>query len=307
MAWFTRLSRFTILATILVVVLTLGIAITIPASVQAQLRPDSLSGKLPDQWESFGGTTSTRGGSSPPPLVEGTPVSTLPGGTRFRPPRPPGEPTPEGTQAGGTRGESMPVPGEGAPVNTQTGGTRGPCIEPKSLVALVPASLIGETVAEYPSVFWSMPQIAPEGVPAPAVEFVLKDASDREVYSAKYPLAKSAQGVVGAPGIMSLTVASLYPLKIGQEYRWQLTLMCNSKDSDQSQAITVDGGIKRVALDPSLARRLEQATPQERVAIYGEARLWYETLSTLVELGRDRPKDTNLAAAWDKLLSSVGL
>jgi hypothetical protein len=95
---------------------------------------------------------------------------------------------------------------------------------------------MGETVAEYPTIFWYMPKISPDAdAPAPAVEFVLKDANNQEIYSATYPLAKSAEGVVGAPGgIMSLTVAKGYPLKIGQEYHWELTVMCDSTDTDRS-------------------------------------------------------------------------
>jgi hypothetical protein len=158
-----------------------------------------------------------------------------------------------------------------------------------------------------------MPKISPktkdsDPAPAPAVKFVLKDANNQEIYSATYPLTKSAEGVVGAPGIMSLTVAKGYPLKIGQEYHWELTVMCDSTDTtDQSETIAMDGRIKRVEVDPTLAVRLQQATPQDRVALYATEKLWFETVATLIELRRDRPNDTNLADAWGKLLASVGL
>jgi len=208
-------------------------------------------------------------------------------------------------------------PGAPTPVNTEGGGTRAPCFQTdKPLLALLPAAQRGETVgmgetaAEYPSVFWYMPKISPkdEDRPAPAVEFVLTDANKQEVYSARYPLAKSAEGVVGSPGIMHLTVANIYPLEIGQEYHWDLTMKCNYKDAaDLSQDLFISGGLKRVKLDPTLARRIQQATPQERVALYAEKRLWNETLASLIELRRANPNDQNLADAWKKLLSSVGL
>jgi hypothetical protein len=153
-----------------------------------------------------------------------------------------------------------------------------------------------------------MPKISAKDKEEPAVEFVLKDANDQEIYSATYPLAKSAEGVVGAPGgIMSLTVAKGYPLKIGQEYHWELTVMCDSTDADMADNMIEDGRIKRVEPDPTLAVRLQQATPQDRVALYATEKLWYETVATLIELRRDRPNDTNLADAWGKLLASVGL
>jgi hypothetical protein len=166
---------------------------------------------------------------------------------------------------------------------------------------------MGVTAAENPTIFWNMPQIVPADAPAPAVQFVLKDASDQEVYSATYPLAKSATGVVGAPGIMSLKVANIYPLEVGQKYHWQLTLMCDAIGPDRSQDIWVDGQIMRVAPSPNLVSRVQQASPQDRVALYADEKLWYETLDALVELRRAQPNDPGLADAWDKLLSSIGL
>jgi hypothetical protein len=173
---------------------------------------------------------------------------------------------------------------------------------------LVPASRIGETAAEYPTIYWYMPKISPKDKEKAAVEFVLKDANDQEIYSATYPLAKSAEGVEGAPGgIMSLTVANLYPMKIGQDYYWELSVRCNYTEADRSEDLFVEGRLKRVEPNPTLALRVQQATPKERVALYANAQLWYDAFATLVELKRDRPNDTELAATWDKLLTSMGL
>jgi hypothetical protein len=147
-----------------------------------------------------------------------------------------------------------------------------------------------------------MPQTSAE-----KVEFLLEDANG-EVYQTTYALAQPANDVEGAPGIRSLTLpalANLSPLEIGQEYQWQLTLICNSQD--RSSDIVVEGKIKRVALDPILARRVRLATPQQRVALYAKAGLWHEALSTMVELQRDRPNDPTLAATWDNLLKSEGM
>jgi hypothetical protein len=152
-----------------------------------------------------------------------------------------------------------------------------------------------------------MPPISLEKDAAPAVKLVLRDANREQVYSAEYRLMKSAERVVGAPGIMSLTVANLYPMKIGQDYYWELTLICDNKKADRSEDLFVEGRLKRVEPDPTLALRVQQATPKERVALYANAQLWHEALATLVELKRDRPNDSELAATWDKLLTSMGL
>ncbi|NEQ84437.1 MAG: DUF928 domain-containing protein, partial [Moorea sp. SIO2I5] len=87
-------------------------------------------------------------------------------------------------------------------------------------------------------------------------------------------------------------------------YYWQVGLI---DPGDSSKNIYIDGGVKRVEEDPNLVQRLKQATPQQRVVIYANDRLWYETLTTLVDLRRQRPDDKNLAEAWNKLLASVGL
>jgi hypothetical protein len=142
---------------------------------------------------------------------------------------------------------------------------------------------------------------------APAVQFVLRDASGDRVYEVQYSLSDSAEEEA-ASGIMSITLpafANLSPLEMGQEYSWELALKCDPPDS--SQDIVVQGKIQRVAVEPDMVRQLQRATPQERLTLYAGERLWYDTLDTLMELKRDRPEDTDLAAAWDKLLTSVGL
>ncbi len=196
-----------------------------------------------------------------------------------------------------------------APGNREGGATRGPCVKNEKFAALVPVSGVGNTTAEYPTIYWYMPLLSAkdEEAPSPAVEFVLKDANKQEVYKATYSLTKTADGIVGAPGLMSLTVANLYPLQVGQEYYWELAILCDSKGVDRAYDTFIEGAIKRVEADPTLAQRLQRAMPQERVVIYAKAQLWYEALGTLAELRRDRPNDSGLADAWSQLLDSVEL
>ncbi|MDP8963099.1 MAG: DUF928 domain-containing protein [Cyanobacteriota bacterium] len=254
MARLKRSSRLKILAIALAVALMLGLAVNLPARVQAQSKPDSLTSKLPDQWE-------------------------------FSAPRGPGDKIPANRQGAATRDNNK-------------------CILMDDLVALVPF-YVGATTAEYPTVYWYMPETS-----ASEVNFKLEDANLQKVYSTKYLLAKSAKGMVAnTPRIMSLSLpafSNLSPLKIGQEYQWTLWLTCGDP-VDASIWPSVDGKIKRVAADPALVRRISQATPQERVALYADARLWYETLSTLIELQRDQPNNREVVEALEKLLASVEL
>jgi hypothetical protein len=215
-----------------------------------------------------------------------------------------------------TQWEFRPPRAPGQPVNTVSGGTRGGCNQGEAPpIALVPDSKIGTTIAEYPTVFWYMPPTS-----ASAAEFLLRDAKDNDVYRVRYALAQSAlpdrqasafpqaMGVEGTPGLMSLSLpafANLSPLEIGQDYYWVLALICSP--IDRSGEPSAEGWIRRVEPNPNLALRVNQATPEERVALYADARLWYDTVNTLVELRRDRPNNNDLADAWNKLLNSAGL
>ncbi|EGJ29481.1 MULTISPECIES: DUF928 domain-containing protein [Moorena] len=200
--------------------------------------------------------------------------------------------------------------GNGTPSDLgRPGGTRGPggtkatkCQKSnlKNPVALVPSSGMGTTVAEYPTFSWYMPCI--ESASGLYLKFVLKDAYEKEVYSVKYPLPDTVNH--GIRSITLPTFVNLPPLEVNQNYDWQVRLI---DPGDSSNNIYIDGGVKRVEEAPNLAERLKQATPQQRVVIYANDRLWYETLTTLVELRRQRPNDENLAEAWNKLLDSVGL
>ncbi|MDP8963335.1 MAG: DUF928 domain-containing protein [Cyanobacteriota bacterium] len=194
-----------------------------------------------------------------------------------------------------------------APENRQGGATRDVCVNSEKFAALVPVFGVGNTTAEYPTIYWYMPELRADKAESPVVKFELQDANKQVVYSAEYPLEKSGGGIVGTPGLMSLRVTNLYPLKTNQEYHWAITLRCDSTSIDNSNNMTVEGAIKRVEADPTLAQRLQRATPQERVAIYAKAQLWYEALGTLAELRRDRPNDPVLADAWTQLLDSVKL
>lgn len=192
-----------------------------------------------------------------------------------------------------------------APDNRQGGATRGnECIQGNaSVVALVPATG-GTTTAEYPTIYWYLPPTS-----ASVAEFVLRDAEQQVVYSTRYALAKSEKGLVAdTPKIMSLTLPSytnLSPLKIGQEYQWTLVLSCNALDL--SGQISIEGKIKRVQADPTLAELASKATLNERVGLYAKARIWYNTLSALVELQRDRPNNPEVSEAMNKMFASVGL
>ncbi|MDP8963148.1 MAG: DUF928 domain-containing protein, partial [Cyanobacteriota bacterium] len=185
---------------------------------------------------------------------------------------------------------------------------RCPCLRGRyAPTAIVPASRVGETIADQPTVFWYMPPVSAEDTLLPGVEFVLEDSSKQMVFSTQYSLPKLPKGIVASPSIMNLTFANSKPLEFGQEYHWSLSIRCDSRSPDRSQDDFTEGRFKRVKPDPTLEKRLLQATPSEHVAIYAQAGLWYETVDSLLQLRHWYPDDKDLAEAWKTLLTTVGL
>ena len=240
--------------------LALGLVMNTSALVLAESFPPSLSSKLPAQWE-FG--------------------DNLPGN--------PG--TPDGREGGASRGPDDCIK-RGKDENKE-----GKNENKEKLIALVPASGVGATVAKYPTFYWYLP---PNN--ARAVDFFLWEG-DQQVYSTRLAIAPDQSG------FMSLQLPAfpaLLPLKAGHQYKWNLGLICNPSDPSANIYITNDM-VLRVEKSPNLPGRSDNLPLQAQLALYAKSHLWYETLNTLAELRRLNPKDAAVADAWTKLLRSVDL
>jgi hypothetical protein len=194
-------------------------------------------------------------------------------------------------------------PNRGLPDGRQEGGgVRGgncPNIQNK-LIALIPATNIGLTVAEYPTLYWYVPETA-SAETALAMEFVLQDEDGKEVYnSGKLP-------ALGSAGIVSYTMPakSSKPLEVGKNYQWFFSIICNP--DDRSGDVRVQGWVKRVEKSLTLAQELEAASEKERPFIYARESLWFDTLSSLAQLQRQNPGNETFATKWEELLNSVSL
>jgi Domain of Unknown Function (DUF928) len=143
-----------------------------------------------------------------------------------------------------------------------------------------------------------------KNVPENAFKFNLKDPSGKD-----YPL-KVTSGIK-SPGIISITLPKEIPaLEINKDYQWSFSVDCSivtevpSKVPDE-----IMGWVKRVPLDPSVVKKIEQASPSDRSKIYAEQGIWYDTLNTLAEALRNDPQNSQLLASWKELLgySTVNL
>ncbi|GAA6615524.1 DUF928 domain-containing protein [Scytonema sp. NUACC26] len=200
----------------------------------------------------------------------------------------------------------------GAPRDRKGAGTRGDCpAVNQRLTALVPlvsttASqkqatapyVLGLTANEYPT-FWFYVPYLPKNINS--VKFVLLDEKNNSVTTEPIAIA-----LPKTPGVMSVSLPTTEkPLVVGQYYHWYLLIDCNPQS--RSEDIAVEGLVQRIPLNNDLTRRLQAATPRQRVALYARAGIWQDAITTLGELRRAKPQDAALAADWKDLLESVGL
>lgn len=186
---------------------------------------------------------------------------------------------------------------QGLPGRRIGSGTRGECnLGHKQLTALIPKNNLALTVAANPQLFFYLPSISN----SQTIEFVLLDEADNQIYEKTFK-PTSTNGIIS----LSLSDASLKELAIGKKYHWYLLIVCNAQD--RANDISVDGWIQRVELNSTLAKKLKQAAPLQRPAMYVTADLWQDALANLVQLRLTHPTDANIASEWSQLLRSIDL
>lgn len=189
------------------------------------------------------------------------------------------------------------APAPDPPEDREGSGSRTSCpAVDKPLTALVP-SQVNYTLSGHPTFWFYVPY---DSDPPREVEFVLLDEAEEQVY-------KTVVTIADTPGIVSFRLPeSVPPLEIGKKYLWQFSYRCNPRIRAEDDY--VQGMVQRVAGDSAVISQLEAATtPMQRVELYAANGLWYETLTALAELRRDRPGDADIAAEWKELLESIGL
>ncbi|NER35104.1 MAG: DUF928 domain-containing protein [Oscillatoria sp. SIO1A7] len=196
---------------------------------------------------------------------------------------PPEDATPRGTAGGASRGTCL--------QGLQAGYREAPGLE---VTALMPESRQGLTLAERPTFF-----VAVAGN-AIAAELSLWD----EEYNGIYQTDLSFND---GPGIVSIVLPPDAPgLEQGKSYKWSLAVICDT--NNRNRDAVVEGWIQRSEPNANLLASLEKAKTQlEKAALYAENGFWYDTVSALAEVRRQKPDDPNLAVEWKELLISVGL
>ncbi len=205
-------------------------------------------------------------------------------------------------------------PDNGAPGQREGAASRGRCRRVNHrLTALVPivqqisskdrdsstamttsGVVWGLTTTSHPSFWFYVPYAV---TPGSTIEFVLQDETGKDIYQTALTSSEAD------PGVMGFQLPPTAPsLEIGKRYHWFFTVNCN-----QAEPVLVEGWIGRAALNPSLKRQLQQATPQQSIALYRRSGIWQEAVTTLAQLRRQYPDDAKLKAEWTNLLQSIGL
>jgi Domain of Unknown Function (DUF928) len=268
----------------------------------------------------------SRGRVSFTPPGDTAPAQTSGGASRGRLSfTPPGDPAPTRTLSGSSRGVTFEAPGDPSPSSEQSsdGGASRSTIDPtansttqsiqqapdsaaddrpdaliNTAIALLPETEVGRTVEERPTFFVYLPETASR-----KVFFSLLDDRRNSYYQTFIEIS-------GERGIVSFQLPEdAPPLEIGKNYEWYFAIVEGEKMRPDSP--TVSGWVKRVAPSASLSdRRASQdksGMTLELVRAYGLEGIWYDTLSSLVELKRLQPNNPNLNSEWTQLLEQVGL
>jgi hypothetical protein len=154
---------------------------------------------------------------------------------------------------------------------TTTTGTRGGCQENNktSLTALAPQIHIGQTVSQYPTFTW----FVPDSQPFP-MEFRLYnyDSSDRPQLIEKVKLPSK-------PGIMQYSLSPRRPgLAVGQTYRWQVVIFCDP--NRPSSAVATEALVQVVEIAPALRQQLSMANdPIKKSNLLAKFGFWYDAFA----------------------------
>ena len=181
-----------------------------------------------------------------------------------------------------------------APAARVTGGSRGSGDLAITLDVLAPDDT-GLTTQEQPSLFWYQSKPAQARFELTLIEPgttkpVLQVKVDRAASAGIQRLRLSDHGVKLTPGV---------------EYQWVVALVTDP--NNRSSDLVASGFIKRMEPTAELKAKVAGAAPDNLPAIYAEAGIWHDALSSLSDLIEAQPDNAALRAERADLLRQVGL
>jgi hypothetical protein len=215
-----------------------------------------------------------------------------------------------------------PPPNRSGAGNRGSAASRGCGSDTQSLMALAPdyqqtislkqgekipvTKIWGLTTDDYPTFWFFVPY---DKSSITKMEFVIKDESQKPSKT----IYRTVLDKPEKPGIISVsTKKAIEPLQVSKtkhqkKYHWFLKVKVKCSPQQPAQLKAVDGWVERVNPSSTLAERLQQATQEQKAALYAENGIWHNALTTLGEARLAKPKDAPLLADWTSLLNSEEL
>jgi len=202
--------------------------------------------------------------------------------------------------------QKIPTPDKkGTPDNDTGTGSRSQTNCPQKDIPLTP--LVGGkenleltlTTSTHPTFWFYVPYTAEEVVSG---EFYLQDQEGNNIFETKITLPTE-------PGIIGISLPpEIKPLEINYQYRWYLVINCPEIEGENnSSPAWVEGLVQKIPQEQITT--FSTLPPLERIEIYAENGIWYDTLTELAKLKIAQPNSQELITIWSNLLNSstVGL
>jgi hypothetical protein len=167
-------------------------------------------------------------------------------------------------------------------------------LETSALIALLPQTYHGTTLAERPTFLVYLPASnAKIGL------FSLKDKQGKLHYQQTVP-------VTGQAGIMAIQLPATAPaLELGNDYQWFFALKI---DGDLSPSTPyVDGWVQRIQPTAAISEALQANSPLDKANALAKLGVWYDSAALLASLRSQQPDSALMAKEWSEFLTSVEL
>jgi Domain of Unknown Function (DUF928) len=161
----------------------------------------------------------------------------------------------------------------------------------QQLTPLLPQNKFGLTVSANPTFFAYIPKTS-----AIDVEFTLENQQGRGI-------AQKTVTLTSTPSIINVQFEGI-PLEVGKDYKWLISVICETGDPED---IFAEGIIRRIKPDATLLSKLEKATELERVSLYAKFGIWHEAIAELASLRMSQPNSSDIKTSWLNLLKSTSL
>jgi hypothetical protein len=173
---------------------------------------------------------------------------------------------------------------------------------------LVPTVKTGQTTSQWGLTTAAQPTFwvqLPAKLPPDAIaELKLSDDTNTPTHRAQFQL-------VNAPAqVASFALpATAPPLKPNKLYRWVITVYCdpgtNPSGEPTADFVTLQGGIQRVTLPPTIQHQLTAAqSPLAKTQIYANNGIWFDALTALGTEAQTQPSPT-INRTWADLLNQA--